>query len=119
MAEAMLETSFNACLEDTFEDTEEELVGVEEDEVSEDNEEVIDELESLPDHEFDIKKTVWKTGPKKGQEKIQVSLIIGNHTFRRRREVKGHVTFSCNTCEAEKTFVSAIATVNEGRSPKS
>ena len=77
MAEAMLETSFNACLEDTFEDTEEELVGVEEDEVSEDNEEVIDELESLPDHEFDIKKTVWKTGPKKGQEKIQVSLIIG------------------------------------------
>ena len=37
MAGAMLEISFNACLEDTFEDTEEELVGVEEDEVSEDN----------------------------------------------------------------------------------
>ena len=47
MAETMLETSFNACLEDTFEDTEEELVGVEEDKDSKDNEdEVIDEPES-------------------------------------------------------------------------
>ena len=47
----------------------------------EEDEEEVNEPESLPDHNFDIKKSVWKSGPKKGEEKVQVSLIIENHTF--------------------------------------
>ena len=79
-----------------------------------DEEEEINEVVPLPDHHFEIKKCFWKSGPRKGEEKIQVSLIIDNYTFRRRREKNGHVTFSCNACEAEKTFVSAIAKVVDG-----
>ena len=33
---------------------------------------------------------------------------------RERREKNGHVTFTCNSCEAEKIFVSAIAKVIDG-----
>ena len=84
----------------------------------EEDEEEIEEPESeplpLPDHHFEFKKSVCKSGPKKGEEQNKVSLIIENHTFRRRREKNGHVTFTCNSCEAEKTFVSAIAKVIDG-----
>ena len=31
----------------------------------EEDEEEVNEPESLPDHNFDIKKSVWKSGPKK------------------------------------------------------
>ena len=59
--------------------------------IDEPEHEEIDEPEQLPDHRFDIKRGVWKTGVKKGQEKV--SLIIHRYlTFRQRREVKGHVT---------------------------
>ena len=44
-----------------------------------------DESEAtLPDHEFDIKETIIKSGKKKG---TRVSLSIGNYMFRRRREL--------------------------------
>ena len=73
-----------------------------------------DESEAtLPDHEFDIKETIIKSGKKKG---TRVSLSIGNYMFRRRRELQsGRVTFSCNECETEGKFISATAEVVDGQ----
>ena len=56
--------------------------------------------EGIPDHEFDIKITEGKSGRMKGVTRQKVSLIIGNHIFRKRRvEKSGFVSFTCNGCE--------------------
>ena len=102
-AQVLMPRLIEANFEDSFSEDEEDGGEINE-----------EESESLPDHQFDIKRCLWKSGSRKGEEKVQVSLIIGNHTFRRRWEKNGHVTFSCNSCEAEKTFVSASAKVVDG-----
>ena len=72
--------------------------------------------EGIPDHEFDIKITEGKSGRMKGVTRQKVSLIIGNHIFRKRRvEKSGLVSFTCNGCETSipKRYISAFARVNE------
>ena len=41
--------------------------------------------------------------------------MIGNNTFRKRKEINERATFSCYLCEAEKRFVSATAEVIDGQ----
>ena len=75
-----------------------------------------EEENSIPQHEFDVKKTQGKLGKMKGVAREKVSLMIGNHIFRRRRQLKnGSVIFTCNGCEAmaPKTYLSAIARIIE------
>ena len=83
-------------------DAEEELL---DDEVPEHEE----EDDEMPEHHFEVKQTVVKSGAKKGQSSVKVSLVIGNNTFRKRKEINERATFSFNLCEAEKRFVSATA----------
>ena len=74
------------------------------------------EENSIPQHEFEVKKTQGKLGKMKGVTREKVSLMIGNHIFRRRRQLKnGSVIFTCNGCEAmaPKTYLSAIARIIE------
>ena len=89
-------------------DAEEELL---DDEVPEHEE----EDDEMPEHHFEVKQTVVKSGAKKGQSSVKVSLVIGNNTFRKRKEINERATFSCNLCEAEKRFVSATAEVVDGQ----
>ena len=90
-----------------------------EDVSSDESEEVNDqnsEDEGLPSHTFEVKDTIVKSGKRKGTNATRVSLIIENYIFRKRRELKsGHVTFSCNLCEADGKFVSATAVHIDGQ----
>ena len=75
-----------------------------------------EEEDSIPQHEFDVKITQGKFGKMKGVTREKVSLMIGNHIFRKRRQLKnGSVIFTCNGCEAmaPKTYLSAIARIIE------
>ena len=74
-----------------------------------------EEDDVIPQHYFEVKNTVVKSGAKKGQSSVKVSLVIGNNTFRKRKELNGRATFSCNLCESEKRFVSATAEVVDGQ----
>ena len=72
--------------------------------------------EGIPDHEFEIKTTEGKLGRMKGVTREKVSLLIGNHVFRKRRiEKSGLVSFTCNGCETSvpKRYLSAFARVKE------
>ena len=86
-----------------------------EDDVEEDDPEDNDEEEdSIPEHHFDVKTTEGKTGSKKGVIREKVSLVIGNHIFRKRRTANGSVFFSCNGCETScNKYLSAIAKMKE------
>ena len=53
--------------------------------------------EGIPDHEFEIKTTEGKSGRMKGVTREKVSLLIGNHVFRKRRiEKSGFESFTCS-----------------------
>ena len=90
-----------------------------EDVSSDESEEVNDqnsEDEGLPSHTFEVKDTIVKSGKRKGTNATRVSLIIENYIFRKRRELEsGHVTFSCNLCEADGRFVLATAVHIDGQ----
>ena len=66
--------------EEPEDDVQEEERGDEDDE---------EEEGSIPEHEFEIKTTEGKTGSKKGVIREKVSLVIGNHIFRKRRKANG------------------------------
>ena len=71
-----------------------------------------EEEDSIPQHEFDVKITQGKFGKMKGVTRETVSLMIGNHIFRKRRQLKnGSVIFTCNG--PPKTYLSAIARIIE------
>ena len=80
-------------------------------------EEVEDEEEdSIPEHEFIIKSSEGRFGRMKGVTREMVSLMIGNHIFRKRRQLKnGSIIFTCNGCEAmaPEKYLSAIARITE------
>jgi hypothetical protein len=56
----------------------------------------------------------WKSGPKKGQEKVSVTLEVGPYLYRKKREAKvegGLMSFWCTLCES--LGVSSIAHVRK------
>jgi hypothetical protein len=56
----------------------------------------------------------WKSGPKKGQEKVSVTLEVGTYLYRKKREAKvdsGLMSFWCTLCEY--LGVSSIAHVRK------
>ena len=61
------------------------------------------EYETIPDHSFETKIIKGKIDAMKGKTRETVSLIIGNHIFRKRNSLKnGTIRFSCNGCEKLK-----------------
>ena len=61
------------------------------------------EDETIPDHSFETKIIKGKFCSMKGKTREIVSLIIGNHIFRKRNSLKnGTIRFSCNGCEKLK-----------------
>ena len=69
-----------------------------------------EEEDSILEHHFDIKTTEGKTASMKGAIREKVSLVIGNHIFRKRRTANGSVFFSCNGGETScNKYLSAIA----------
>ena len=61
------------------------------------------EDETIPDHSFETKIIKGKLGSMKGKTREIVSLILGNHIFRKRNSFKnGTIRFSCNGCEKLK-----------------
>ena len=78
-----------------------------------------EEEEQIPEHWFDINKTVWKSGANKGKERETVTLMLGNYIFWKRRTLKdGTLLFACNGCEKEKVTMSALVKVTEDRERK-
>ena len=72
------------------------------------------ENEPIPDHYFEVNVIKGKTGAMKGKTRETVSLLIGNHIFRKKNTLKdGTIKFSCNGCERKKKTVSAFASINE------
>ena len=72
--------------------------------------------ETIPDHSFETKIIKGKLGAMKGKTRETVSLIIGNHIFRKRNSLKnGTIIFSCNGCEKLKPIkhLYAVACINE------
>jgi hypothetical protein len=56
----------------------------------------------------------WKSGPKKGQEKVSVTLEVGPYIYRKKREAKvdgGLMSFWCTLCKS--LGVSSIAHVRK------
>ena len=49
--------------------------------------------------EFEVTKTKFKSGKRKGEEKILVSLLFGPYTFRKKVERGCIYTFVCKSCE--------------------
>ena len=67
--------------------------------------------EDLPEPVFDV------TQNKGGKKKI--SLIIGCHIFKRRKVQKnGNLTFTCNGCEKEGLYLSAVVGVEDEEADK-
>ena len=55
------------------------------------------ENEAIPDHYFEVNVIKGKTGAMKGKTRETVSLLIGNHIFRKKNTLKdGTIRFSCN-----------------------
>jgi hypothetical protein len=58
----------------------------------------------LPPHEFIVKKTMWQTGKKKGEEKFSVTLEVAPYIFRKKKDTKkksgGLILFCCCRCES-------------------
>jgi hypothetical protein len=52
-----------------------------------------------PTHEFIVKKTQWKSGPKKGQEKVSVTLEVGLYLYRKKREAKVDSGLMSSICD--------------------
>ena len=74
------------------------------------------EEDGIPEHEFEIKTTEGKSGKMKGVTRVKVTLLIGNHIFRKRKiEKDGLVQFSCNGCETSvpRRYLSAFAKAKE------
>ena len=74
------------------------------------------ENEAIPDHYFEVNVIKGKTGAMKGKTRETVSLLIGNHIFRKKNTLKdGTIRFSCNGCEKLKPakYLSAFASINE------
>lgn len=74
--------------------------------------------EQVPDHFFDIKEVVQKSGKNKGAIKFMVKLFIPPYLFKKRKSYpSGKTDFSCNGCDLLKAYVKATAfTDDEGRS---
>ena len=67
--------------------------------------------ENLPEPVFDV------TQNKGGKKKI--SLIIGCHIFKKRKVQKnGNLTFTCNGCEKEGLYLSAVVGVEDEEADK-
>ena len=99
------------CLlsDDNFE--EESSANVEEEDSSD-----VDVEPALPDHKFEIRTITGKTGAMQGKITTKVSLIIKSHIFRKRKVHKsGVVVFTCNGCEADGKYVSALANVENDK----
>ena len=72
------------------------------------------EKEAIPDHYFEVNVIKGKTGAMKGKTRETVSLLIGNHIFRKKNILKdGTIKFSCNGCERKKKTVCAFACINK------
>ena len=82
--------------------------------VSPDSPSLTQEKEAIPDHYFEVNVIKGKTGAMKGKTRETVSLLIGNHIFRKKNTLNdGTIKFSCNGCERKKKTVSAFASINE------
>ena len=75
-----------------------------------------EEEEDIPEHSFDIKTSIGKTGAMKGKKRETVTLQLGNYNFRKRFVLKnGNINFTCTGCEGQvpKVNLSALAKINE------
>ena len=77
-----------------------------------------EEEEEMPDHFFDIKEVIQKSGKNKGAVKFMVKLFIPPYLFKKRKSYpNGNTDFSCGGCDMLKSYVKATAiTYDEGRS---
>ena len=71
--------------------------------------------EDLLKPEFQITMKTVKTGPKKGNVEKKITLVIGDHFFKRSKKfADGKMVFTCNGCQKEGVYLSAVAgTENE------
>ena len=66
--------------------------------------------EDLLKPEFQITMKTVKTGPKKGNVEKKITLVIGDHFFKRSKKfADGKMVFTCNGCQKEGVYLSAVA----------
>ena len=65
----------------------------------------------LPEHSFQFRETIGRLGSKRGVPSTKVSLFIGNRVYKRSRTIgkSGLTCFSCNGCQKQGKYLSAIA----------
>ena len=72
------------------------------------------EVEDEPEIIFEVTEREVTTGSRKGEIVKKIVLRIGNHTFKRRRQMKnGNLQFTCNGCERAGHYTSAVVGVEE------
>ena len=64
----------------------------------------------MPEHKFEVKETRYESGKKKGQCRVQTTLLIAPNTFTRKSMKKEIITFQCNECNKEgyNTYAKAV-----------
>ena len=62
-----------------------------------------------PEAVFEIFEVTVKTGRNKGKAVKRISLVLGNHVFKRNKKfANGKIIFTCNGCEKQGHYLSAV-----------
>ena len=74
---------------------------------------------SLPEPIFEVSEVTLKTGRNKGKTVKRISLILGNHVFKRSKKMaNGKMIFTCNGCEKLNHYLSAVAGTEDEEASK-
>lgn len=73
----------------------------------------------LPEPVFEISEVTLKTGRNKGKVVKRISLVLGNHVFKRNKKIaNGKIIFSCNGCEKQGQYLSAVVGTEDEEADK-
>ena len=74
---------------------------------------------SLPEPVFDVSEVTLKTGRNKGKTVKRISMILGNHVFKRNKKMaNGKMIFTCNSCEKQNHYLSAVVGTEDEEASK-
>ena len=74
---------------------------------------------SLPEPVFLVSEVELKSGPNKGNVVKRVSLMLGDHVFKRSKKMpNGKIIFTCNSCEKQGVYLSAVAGTEDEEADK-
>ena len=72
-----------------------------------------------PEAVFEISEVTVKTGRNKGKAVKRISLVLGNHVFKRNKKLaNGKIIFTCNGCEKQGHYLSAVVGTEDEEADK-